>query len=464
MLPKLNIPKRNRADSLLRLNFLFRVLALILLASLIYALSIYWFRHEIKTQALALARAQAEQTAAAFSRALGDTFPKQTLTLDKQKPESQLKKLVNLNSEIIAALVVNKDGNLVAIHVEERGKYPELVQQLSRMGPGLLGKSEDIVIRMIADRFPDLEPERVLIQRDGQTVGWLRFFVDRSLTRAAVDTAAGKMMANLVTIVIGLVVVVLVATLVIRRQRASARRLQSQRDQARQMAYVGTLAAGLAHEIRNPINALAMQLEMLEEDVGASEAELIGPRLKRIRGGLGALEHTVHDFLTYASPDRQRPKRIELAAWLPEFCAELRMENEALALECPQPRELAVWCDVHGLRQILGNLASNAMKAQSERPECRIAIEVQRQGKWVRIHVDDAGPGIAEEARGRLFEAFFTTRAEGTGLGLPIARRLAEMNGGRLELAHEPSPLGGARFTLTLPAEAGLEWAPPTGA
>ncbi len=102
------------------------------------------------------------------------------------------------------------------------------------------------------------------------------------------------------------------------------------------------------------------------------------------------------------------------------------------------------------LKQILGNLVS-------KRPHRAGGAERRRHpdrcqpGKLVRIDGDDAARAFPADPPG-LFEAFFTTRPEGTGLGLPIARRLAEMNGGALELAEQPSPLGGARFTLTLPA------------
>ncbi|MCE5229250.1 HAMP domain-containing histidine kinase [bacterium] len=423
------------------------ILLVVLLAGLVHAASIYWFRHEIQTQAVDLARKQAEETAAVLSRAL----PNETLALDQRQPERQLDQLVKRNSEIVAVLVVNADGSLAAVRVEESGKFPELARQIASMNPARL--NERTIIDLIQQRYPQLEPERVMIRRGGQTVGWLRFFVDRALTYTAVNSAAAKMTANLVFVVIGLTIALLIGMLFLRRQQRLATHLRSQRDQAAQLAYVGTLAAGLAHEIRNPINALSMQLDMLEEDVAENQPGAVGPRLDRIRGGLGALEHTVRDFLTFASPDKQRPTRVELGPMLADFCAEIRQRNEGVRLECEPPRDLAQWCDVHGLRQILGNLVSNAILAQAGRPDCAVAIEAQRQGKSVRIHVDDAGGGVPEDARARLFEAFFTTRPEGTGLGLPIARRLAEMNGGSLDLSDSPSPLGGARFTLTLPAD-----------
>lgn len=440
---------RDRAESGRRLNSFLMIVLVVLLAGMVHAISIYWFRKEIQTQAFELARQQAEQTAQALAKAL----PNQKLELDQR--EGEVDKLVKRNSEIVAVLIVNADGTLSAIRVEETGKFLELTAQIKSIGPSLLGQNERVLVDLITSKYPQLQPERVFIQREGRTVGWLRFFVNRNVTYTVVDTAAAKMMANLLVIVIGLMAALLVGMLFLRRQQRLARRLRSQRDQAEQLAYVGTLAAGLAHEIRNPINALSMQLDMLEEDVAENKPGSVGPRLDRIRGGLGALEHTVRDFLTYASPDRQRPARVELGPMLEDFCADVRQNNEAVRLECAATSDLAVWCDVHGLKQILANLMSNAILAQAGREGIVVRIDAQRQGKTVRLDVDDAGPGISPEARERLFEAFYTTRTEGTGLGLAIARRIAEMNGGELVLSEQPSPLGGARFTLTLPGDEG---------
>ena len=98
-------------------------------------------------------------------------------------------------------------------------------------------------------------------------------------------------------------------------------------------------------------------------------------------------------------------------------------------------------------------MLNNGLQAQRRGPlPRRLRVEAARNGAWIDLLVDDAGPGVSGEARDKVFDCFFSTHSEGTGLGLPIARRLAEMNGGALDLMPEPSPLGGARFCLRLPA------------
>jgi signal transduction histidine kinase len=197
-----------------------------------------------------------------------------------------------------------------------------------------------------------------------------------------------------------------------------------------------------------------MQLELLEEDVGDGESQLVSPRLQRIRKGLAGVERTVHDFLNYATPNQQKPSLVELAEVIQPSCAGLRESAQVpLKMECTVAPGLKAWCDPHALRQILGNLFINAVRAQKGREATpSLRVEAVRNGAWIDILVDDAGPGVPPEHRQHIFDAFYTTHSEGTGLGLPIGRRLAEMNGGRLELASEPSPLGGARFILRLAA------------
>jgi signal transduction histidine kinase len=161
----------------------------------------------------------------------------------------------------------------------------------------------------------------------------------------------------------------------------------------------------------------------------------------------------VHDFLTYATPGKQQPQMIELSRAIGSLCSEISQHTTEpqIEIECLAAPGLLAWCDSHALRQIMGNLISNALRVQKKRPGAgKLRIEAARSGPWVDITVEDAGPGVPAEQRERIFDCFFTTQSEGTGLGLPIARRLSEMNGGTLTLQPEASPLGGARFRLRL--------------
>jgi signal transduction histidine kinase len=352
-----------------------------------------------------------------------------------------------------AALLTDPDGSRVYF-LEADPLLRDSIDDELAARPSLGGVRVEDLVGAIRKRHPDLEllPPQ-LVGVNNVPVASLLVLFDPGLSQEMVNAAVQN-----TAIRIGLMLLVAgTLTGVWLIQRHTTRRLREQRDSARQLAYVGTLAAGLAHEIRNPINALAMQLEMLNEDLGAQADAPSGRRVQRIRDGLEGVERTVSDFLSYAQPGNQRPAMIDLAEHLPRICRDWAEGHSApeSAIDCRVPSGLRAWCDVNALRQVMGNLLGNGWRAQivSGRTP-RLAIEAARDGQTVRIGVGDGGPGVPAEDRPRIFECFFSTHGDGTGLGLPIARRLIEMNEGQLELADGPSSLGGALFTIRLKGRA----------
>ena len=253
----------------------------------------------------------------------------------------------------------------------------------------------------------------------------------------------------------GVTLVVLLAALggiwfLIRR----GQRLEAQAAEAERLAYLGTLAAGLAHEIRNPLNSLNLNMQMLEEDLGDPKGELTGRRLLGItRAEIGRLERLVTDFLAYARP---RPLKLEelpavellrsarevMAAQIAARGAEVTVHDESGGA--------VVRVDVEQMQQLLLNLLHNALTATEgigRRPE--IAMAARRDGARVELSLRDNGRGVSPEDRARIFEIFYSTRKGGTGLGLAIADRIAVAHGGAL--AFESHQGLGSRFWVSLP-------------
>jgi C4-dicarboxylate-specific signal transduction histidine kinase len=129
------------------------------------------------------------------------------------------------------------------------------------------------------------------------------------------------------------------------------------------------------------------------------------------------------------------------------------LDGRRVRLEWKRPGAGVCLCDRHGFAQAALNLILNAAEAVEGRPEAVVRIEARCDAKWVYLVVEDSGPGVPAEIRERIFDPFFTTKSpgKGTGLGLPVSRRLIRTAGGDVELAPEPSPLGGALFVLRLP-------------
>ncbi|HEY3492657.1 MAG TPA: ATP-binding protein [Solirubrobacterales bacterium] len=242
-----------------------------------------------------------------------------------------------------------------------------------------------------------------------------------------------------------------------------SRRLEQQALEAERMAYVGTLASGLAHEIRNPLNSLNLNMQMLEEEIEEGGSAPTGKRLLAItRSEISRLERLVSDFLAYAKP---RPLEIEeMPAVRPlervrELLAgEIQKRGARVEVE-DRSGGARVRVDPGQISQLLLNLARNALDAAQEASRTPVLeLSVTRQGATVSLMVRDNGMGIPPEERERVFEIFYSTRKGGTGLGLAIVDRIARAHGGRIKVDSEVGE--GTTVTVELPAVASPETSP----
>ena len=235
------------------------------------------------------------------------------------------------------------------------------------------------------------------------------------------------------------------------------------RSQAQQMKLValGRLTASIAHEIRNPLSSINHAAELLLEE---SERRPEDQRLLTIiQHNSHRLDRMVQDVLYLNRRDRAHPEPIDakpyLEQFLRDFCSNEKIGAEIFALKINTARRVIF--DRSHLDQILWNLARNARRHGRSRPQSvTILLRSAPDADNMQLEIRDDGPGVSVEALAHLFEPFFTTDASGTGLGLYIARELAEVNGARLEYVTAPvkgradaAPLDGACFRLTVKGE-----------
>ena len=231
-------------------------------------------------------------------------------------------------------------------------------------------------------------------------------------------------------------------------KRELARRAQV----AEKLAAVGTLTAGLSHEIRNPLTAAGLQLSVLERRVRRLDPAIQDPLLEPltlVRDEIRRLEHILQDFLQFARPLNLTVKPLALGPLLQKVVAFISTDAERrqVELEAELSQGGSVAGDADQLRQVFMNLLLNAFDAVTEGGRVRVSVE--SDGTSIQVHVDDDGPGVPQEHLPRLFEPFFTTKAKGSGLGLPITNAIVSQHGGTVQAGR--SPLGGARFTVNLP-------------
>jgi two-component system sensor histidine kinase HydH len=233
---------------------------------------------------------------------------------------------------------------------------------------------------------------------------------------------------------------------------------------AEKLAAVGTMTAGLSHEIRNPLNAALLQLTVLERRVQRLARDLQEPLLEPlllVKDEIRRLDHILEDFLQFARPRVFVPRPVELGQVVSRVLDLLGAEVERRAIRldrelAAEPGSTLVAGEEERLRQVLVNLTLNALEATPEGGRVRVRCLVEapdpalgERAPSVAVSIEDSGPGVPLAVRDRIFEPFFTTKARGSGLGLSIVHAIVSQHGGTVSV--DGAEGGGARFLLRLP-------------
>jgi two-component system sensor histidine kinase PilS (NtrC family) len=220
--------------------------------------------------------------------------------------------------------------------------------------------------------------------------------------------------------------------------------------QQSKLAGLGRLSASIAHEIRNPVGAMSHAAQLLAESANLSDEDKRLTEIVRTNGD--RVRQIIENVMSMARRENSRPERLMLTSWLmsfrEEFSATMQIKPERLAISSLLA-DVEIQVDPSQLRQIVWNLCENAVKYGSSEPESEvIELRVGRMASTARpfLEVADRGPGIAVQHREKIFEPFFTGNERGTGLGLFLARELAQTNGATL--LYEPRTSGGSLFRL----------------
>jgi signal transduction histidine kinase len=218
---------------------------------------------------------------------------------------------------------------------------------------------------------------------------------------------------------------------------------------AERLAAVGTLAAGLAHEVRNPLNSASLQLQVLKRRLSKGQPKAAIAAADLVVSEITRLDHLVSDFLAFAKPQPLRTEKTEPNRLVESVFFLLRPEAEAkqveLVLELAESVE-AVDIEAERIRQVLLNLTRNAIEAIQPHERVIVRTLAADASGDIRIEVEDDGAGFPEEAP--VFDAFYTTKEHGTGLGLAIAHRIVTDHGGVLSVVSQP---GRTCFAISLP-------------
>lgn len=235
----------------------------------------------------------------------------------------------------------------------------------------------------------------------------------------------------------------------LREKIEDEKKLIDQLHHQERLASLGQVAAGVAHELRNPLATIRLRAQMLLRPEGASQTEQAS---KLIVAETERLSKLIERLLFLAKPIRLNFVRFDCTALCAEVMAAKETEAGVLGADLRLGRtEPAFACgDPFRLRQVLENLVSNALECfeGSSTPERVVTVEIDLRAEQLRVAVRDTGPGLATAAAERAFEPFFTTKSIGTGLGLPIAREIIRTHGGELTLRSGPGQGTVAEFVI----------------
>lgn len=218
-------------------------------------------------------------------------------------------------------------------------------------------------------------------------------------------------------------------------------------DRAERMAALGRLATGLAHEIRNPLGSISGSIQLLKESrMSAEERQLCGI-IQREAARLNDLVTDMIDFSRPRLPEQTVVDVVQIAAEVVKLAGRSgRGVSDVTIVLAPESKEARVLADGAQLRQLIWNLVRNAVQASSA--GARVDVGVSVDNELVELWVSDTGVGLSPEARRHIFDAFFTTRSQGTGLGLAVVKRIADDHG--FSLGVESDVGRGATFRIGL--------------
>jgi signal transduction histidine kinase len=228
--------------------------------------------------------------------------------------------------------------------------------------------------------------------------------------------------------------------------------LQQRLRQSERLAELGTLTGGLAHEIKNPLSTVQLNLQLLHEDLQASPATppRVHKRLTTVRQETSRLRDILESFLRYAGNltlERHLCDPDQLVDELIDFLSPQALLQKVELRHTTLPRATPVSLDAKLIRQALLNLMLNAIQAMPDGGT--LTVEVRTTDAQLRIGVIDTGPGIPADEQARIFQAYYSKKRGGTGLGLAMTRRIAEEHGGGVLLESQVG--AGSRFTIVLP-------------
>jgi signal transduction histidine kinase len=235
----------------------------------------------------------------------------------------------------------------------------------------------------------------------------------------------------------------------IQKTTADLRKTEAQLIRSEKLAALGQLAAGIAHEIRNPLTSINILIHSLTENLPSGNAQW--EDLKVIEEEIHRINEIVDQFLRFAKPAPPLLEKAEVIPIFEETLQLLRPQIERLQISVQKDFQSLppITIDKEQMKQVILNLLMNAIQAMPEGGRLKLIGQVSEDNHWIQFSIKDSGIGIPPEDMDKLFDPFFSTKEGGIGLGLSIAHRIIDQHHGKIEATSNPQK--GTIFTLYLP-------------
>jgi two-component system, NtrC family, sensor histidine kinase PilS len=367
---------------------------------------------------------------------LGGIFAEQTRK-QRTQIEIQRKKLVQLE-EFNRIIIENLDTGLITLD------HNNTIQSINPAGEKILGRaSEDLIHQQLNAIFPDLNKNLVSfdtalgnrLETYYRNPSGAKLILGFSFTPVEKDETYG------------------IGKILSFKDISQIKALEDHLRKVERLALMGKMAAGMAHEIRNPLASISGSIQVLKDGINEEGA---GERLlKIISREISKLDSLMNDFLSLAKPVQEDDSQLEISEFIRETVELIKRSNDFpqdITWKLDIEPRLMVNISAEEFSQVLWNLLRNAQQAVSSRGKISLTARRHRDEffeDWIEIKVRDNGRGISETELSKIFEPFYTTKARGTGLGLSMVQKIISNRGGRIRVDSFPGE--GAEFTILFP-------------